>query len=553
MKLIPLNEAAAMLGVPVEKLLEMRSNNEVFGYRDGSTWKFKETELERVAGSMGISMSTPGAESVDGVDLDLASETGSDSNILSSIDSDLDEMVSIEDSDLISPAKPPSNDADPAPESPESPESPTSLDSEDDFLLQLDDEPLELDANAMGESGASPEDSGLAVDVPANASDDDSFTFSLEEDGSSVELDLDETATTGSDAAANSGADTGVSLEEESSDGSFVLSLDDADDDGSDVGLVLEDDGDDGVLASESGELSLAVEADESSATLIGDPGTVTDEVPIADGSGFDFDLSDVDLSPDSDVSGPALTGTEKSGAVDSDILDLEEGSDLVLEAASDLNLAMSDSAIELDLDGNASSSSLKLNESGIDLTSPSDSGLTLEGDVPELSVDPDGAALELGEADIIDLGDEAVDLDEATVMADDDFLLEPVEADIEDLDSGSQIIALDTEEIAPDADALLADDAFIETTTEVGIDELDGGLGDGVAEVAPLGAAAAAATAPEVPFTVWNIVLLATCALILAMTGMMMTDLVMNMWSWNEPYALNSSLMDSVLGIFGM
>ena len=56
--LIPMNEAAKMLGMSVEQLTELRSNNEIFGYRDGSNWKFKISELERVADEMGISLAT---------------------------------------------------------------------------------------------------------------------------------------------------------------------------------------------------------------------------------------------------------------------------------------------------------------------------------------------------------------------------------------------------------------------------------------------------------------------------------------------------------------
>ena len=41
-KLIKLEEAAELLGISAEQLTEMRSRNEVFGYRDGATWKFKQ-------------------------------------------------------------------------------------------------------------------------------------------------------------------------------------------------------------------------------------------------------------------------------------------------------------------------------------------------------------------------------------------------------------------------------------------------------------------------------------------------------------------------------
>ena len=47
-KLIELQEAAKILGISPEELTELRSRNQIFGYRDGSTWKFKVEELERV-------------------------------------------------------------------------------------------------------------------------------------------------------------------------------------------------------------------------------------------------------------------------------------------------------------------------------------------------------------------------------------------------------------------------------------------------------------------------------------------------------------------------
>ena len=45
---VPLEEAAKILGVSTDELVEMRSRGEIFGYRDGTSWKFKEEEIERV-------------------------------------------------------------------------------------------------------------------------------------------------------------------------------------------------------------------------------------------------------------------------------------------------------------------------------------------------------------------------------------------------------------------------------------------------------------------------------------------------------------------------
>ncbi|MGN6547839.1 MAG: helix-turn-helix domain-containing protein [Aureliella sp.] len=46
---LSLEEAAKRLGVSTEELVEMRSRGDIFGYRDGASWKFKPEEIERVA------------------------------------------------------------------------------------------------------------------------------------------------------------------------------------------------------------------------------------------------------------------------------------------------------------------------------------------------------------------------------------------------------------------------------------------------------------------------------------------------------------------------
>jgi hypothetical protein len=68
-------------------------------------------------------------------------------------------------------------------------------------------------------------------------------------------------------------------------------------------------------------------------------------------------------------------------------------------------------------------------------------------------------------------------------------------------------------------------------------------------AAVAPAGAAAAL---PEAPYSIWNVLCLGLCMLFLVLTGMMCYDLLRHMWSWDQPYTVNSSLMDAILGLFG-
>jgi hypothetical protein len=153
-----------------------------------------------------------------------------------------------------------------------------------------------------------------------------------------------------------------------------------------------------------------------------------------------------------------------------------------------------------------------------------------------------------------------------AQPQTDDDFLLTPLEeAGVEESDSGSQVIALDSEVEFDEAGATSA--AMGSAAALGGLMEDD--LGEGLsaagalsaaalapaAAPAPVAAAAAAAAgaiaAPEAPFSGWNVASLVMCTVVLMFGGMFVFDLLRNMWSWNGPYPVNSSLMDLVLSWF--
>ena len=51
-KFVDLETAAKELGISVDKLSEMRERNEIRGFRDGATWKFKPEDVERLKGSI---------------------------------------------------------------------------------------------------------------------------------------------------------------------------------------------------------------------------------------------------------------------------------------------------------------------------------------------------------------------------------------------------------------------------------------------------------------------------------------------------------------------
>ncbi len=269
--------------------------------------------------------------------------------------------------------------------------------------------------------------------------------------------------------------------------------------------------------------------------------------VPAAEGSGLRMASED------------ELALGEASGEDNEDnLLDVDAGG-----SAIDLAEDVDD---DLVLGGSSHGDLSRTGDSGISLLDPADSGLSLESAPLELG----GSAVEsldLGDDDMILSEDEAeaadTDLGEvaADEQSDDDFLLTPLEeASAEESDSGSQVIALDD------------DVEFEEAAAGGGFDEgglleddLGGGLGGGLgsAALAPAptqGMAAAAATsaavagpaaAPEAPFSGWNVVSLALCSVLLLLCGMFAFDLLRNMWSWNEAYSVNSSMMDMVLSWF--
>src|SRR5690606_18148714 len=94
---------------------------------------------------------------------------------------------------------------------------------------------------------------------------------------------------------------------------------------------------------------------------------------------------------------------------------------------------------------GGGSDITLRAGDSGIQLISPADSGLSLE----EAPMDLGGSgieALELSDDDMLVLEDPTAGA-VAEAQGDDDFMLTPLDdATVDESDSGSQVIALDSE-----------------------------------------------------------------------------------------------------------
>ncbi len=214
-------------------------------------------------------------------------------------------------------------------------------------------------------------------------------------------------------------------------------------------------------------------------------------------------------------------------------------------------------------LGGSSKGSGLSIGgDSGISLIDPSDSGFSLETPV---NLGTSEESLELGEEDMLTTDKPASDDSAAMLKTDEEeFMLTPLEevADSEDSESGSQVIALDTEgdESATmvgggagvSMAAMLDEDLSAQPALDMGGASplagapLLGGQPGAAAEGAPLMQPSAYSFEP--PYSGWQIAGLAVCVFLLMLCGMMMFDLLRNMWSWHEPFTVNSGLMDTIL-----
>ncbi|HEX5443668.1 MAG TPA: helix-turn-helix domain-containing protein [Pirellulales bacterium] len=496
-KLVPLDEAAKTLGVSPDELNSMRENRDIYGYRDGATWKFKPEDIERLK-----------------VELAERAAPASDS---SSLPVDLaDSDSAFEDSAFEDSAFGDSATDDSATE-----------DSEGDEIVLLSE--IEL-----GGSGASTSSTIIGPPGKGQSPEDSDIKLAI---GSGVEL---------------IGQGSSTVIGKENAPGSSVLGSS-RHDSGSDV-LPVD-------LDSES-PIELAAEGSDKKQGSGSDLTLVTQE---STGEGIDGG-SDLTLVTD---------GSSKS---------LDSGSDLTLGAADEgdvfrlqdsaagSSVKLKDGGSVLDSPGTGTGSDITISpgDSGINLIDPSDSGLSLEEPL-ELGAADDGDSsfdLSSSSSDSSDSGtlSDSAEFDSDAVMelqGEDDFLLTPLEESLDDesQDSGSQVIALDSDSDFTDAGAVLGGPPAATAMLEA--DDL--GMGDALGAPVDVGAGLAMsptmAAAPgammmapvrEAQYTWVNVMFLSFCVLFLALTGMMMFDLMRNMWSWDGHYPATSPLMDMVLSMFG-
>lgn len=267
--------------------------------------------------------------------------------------------------------------------------------------------------------------------------------------------------------------------------------------------------------------------------------------------------LSELDLLGDD--------GKKDSGLISGDE-DLLSGNDKEADDAlaedDDLVIAADDDDLML---GSAGSDISIAGDSGINLMSPSDSGLSLESEPLDLagssisSLDLD-VELADGSKSGSASGDLAVDFE-----ADEEFQLSPSGIGLDtDVDSGSQVIEVEESEAIADAVDFAEQDAFGDAASlDDGVFAADEDAGDALALEADDGAIAlddsseavvtpVAGGAYEVPFTLFQCITLVLIICVMSVGGMLMTDLVRNLWTYAEPTTPISSLTDLLIDAMG-
>ena len=192
------------------------------------------------------------------------------------------------------------------------------------------------------------------------------------------------------------------------------------------------------------------------------------------------------------------------------------------------------------------------------------DSGLSLlEAEVELEMVEKGGSdiGLEVDDDDILTLVD-AESAENTSTMAipiEDDFQLTPgVNVQSDDSESSSQVIALEEaggmfgEPVEPSFPPFGAPEPM-GTTPQSGDFAFGGAIP--LAENADFFPASASAAFPhptsssEPTYGIGTIVMLLVCAFFLVICGCMSLDLIIHIWSWEEPFVINSTIMNLVAG----
>jgi excisionase family DNA binding protein len=476
-----LEEAAQQLGISKDRLNDLREAGKIRAYRDGASWKFRSDDIERIS-SEGIPTIDPPASDIDlGSGLSLDSGISSEQNkpaAPSGLDLDLADEVDLPGpaSDLnLDDIEEPTVPAAAADES----EEVLAIGEEED-LLDISDSIL-LSEKSLGAAGGRPPSTIIGK-------------AELDPDG-----DLDLTLR-GSDNESTQMSDVKLAATSDVLSGGDSLDLEPPSPSDNFQGLA---------------EVDVDLEAESSRVhppgeTAKGKGAAKAKQAPPS--SGLQLAPSDSDAArASSDIGlggsdiGAGLTGLSALELADDDEV-LGEGSDITLSSES----------------------------SGINIISPSDSGLAL--DEVALSSASMSSPLDLGGAVGEDITLEPLELSDDAMEGEEPFQLTPLgEAEDEEKDS-SQVIALD--DIGEEEEAAVFHAEEEQAVAPRG-DFIPAGIAGGMAPIA--------APAEDVAMSGAVVGLLACGLVLLLVCGMMMFDLVRNIWSWDSVHPINGTLLEVV------
>ena len=520
---LSLEEAAQKLGVPADQLVDLRSQGKVRGFRDGASWKFPESEIDRLVDEVG-DLDAEGSEIGIGGD-PVASGPGSDVNLVASQSDHADVQVVSGESDL-------------------------DMEVGDD-LQEIDSAELQLNDPAIMHDSAQ-----LDIAIEPNAGSTGPVT-----DQELKEISESHPDALGSDAAASGGSL--LDLEGEMSlrsDSDLSFTSGGPDEDSGEEMIGAEDDSAMDVLGSDidlGGSKANATGA--SSLELMSDLDAPSDLDVASMGSHSADVLSELDLLG-SEQSGSGVVSGDSGSLLGSE-LGSGSGSGLgssLGDVLADDELVIADDDDDLVISGAGSDISVA-GDSGINLMSPSDSGLSLESEPLDLA-GSSISALDLG-AEVSEGGSSGggsmVDF-----QADEEFQLSPSGISLEaDFESGSQVIEVEESEAIGEpiefGDAGMAQGGDVfgsepEAVEVLGMDDGDeAGISVEEAAVSAIGSGGGF-NAYEIPFTLMQCVTLVMILAVLSVGGMLMTDLVQNMWSYSETSAPVSSITDTLVSWMG-
>ena len=263
------------------------------------------------------------------------------------------------------------------------------------------------------------------------------------------------------------------------------------------------------------------------------------DEAPtlLADSASFDALMEDGATLNDEMVDTKAPK--KKASVMDDLTLADESGAEVDLSLGEDENV----------LNGAGSSPKLNLaQDSGLSLLEAAD-------DVELQAVDKGGSDSLLE----VDDGDDFLALVDAessehtstiAIPVEDDFQLTPSADGLsDDSESSSQVIALEEDNMfgAPIGTGMPFAPAPATVTSQAA--GPFGAPGEFVAQTPTFVGPSVA----EPTYGASAIVMLVSCTFLLALCGCMATDLIIHIWSWKEPFVINSTIMDLVAGVAGL